>query len=720
MKSTRYHRSTVQSGTAPRYLTPPISTAATTSSTRRSTSNNAPTVIYEKSKEGDAIIRKYSVGKLLGKGGFAKVYLVTDMVSGNVYAAKVIDRNSLKKEKTKQKLMTEIKIHKSVNHKNVVKFEHFFNDDHYIYILLEICYCQSMIELLKARKRLNEAEAKFILYQVLIAVQHLHNNRIIHRDLKLGNLLLTEDMVIKIADFGLATQLEFDGQRKRTICGTPNYIAPEILRDLGHSYEVDIWSIGVILYTMLVGVPPFETNDVKSTYKKIKANIYSFPEDIYVSDVAKSLIRRILNPEPSLRPTIQEIFADRFFVESVGKHITCPPSLRQYASLYSTAPKAKSGPSPPSTSRTPFQSIQNTYSEKESVEIPSLKKTFTKPAYNHPYAKPTTSVNRYVPSIRPASSVSTYAKRYAVGNDSSQDSPIVAARPRAQTPSPATSGPSTGHATFKKLPSPKDDEDDCNLTNMHETLSESYARLQNQQPVKTVAVKSSPVETTEYGSTNEEMRDACEVPDPDIWVTQWADFTCKYGLAYKLSNGYVGACFNDVTKILWKVDSNTIDYMERKKSSTTYDEKHTYSDSVYPDYMNKKITLIKFFRSFMEDDSKARECTKGNGDGGVCGYTGSAPISRSACEGVYVKRWLRTRHAIIFRLSNHTVQVCFFDNTEIILSSEARLVSYTDHSGKRVTYTLSDIMKDPQPDLSKRLKYTKDILYQLVSKQKST
>lgn len=86
-----------------------------------------------------------------------------------------------------------------------------------------------MMELLKARKRLNEAEAKFIFHQLLIAVQYLHNNRIIHRDLKLGNLLLTEDMVIKIADFGLATQLEFDGQRKRTICGTPNYIAPYVI-----------------------------------------------------------------------------------------------------------------------------------------------------------------------------------------------------------------------------------------------------------------------------------------------------------------------------------------------------------------------------------------------------------------------------------------------------------------------------------------------------------
>ena len=101
----------------------------------------------------------------------------------------------------------------------------------------------------------------------------MHSNRVIHRDLKLGNLFLTEKMEIKVGDFGLAAKIEFEGERRRTICGTPNYIAPEVLENKnGHSYEVDIWSFGVILYTMLIGKPPFETSDVKTTYKRIKAN----------------------------------------------------------------------------------------------------------------------------------------------------------------------------------------------------------------------------------------------------------------------------------------------------------------------------------------------------------------------------------------------------------------------------------------------------------------
>ena len=107
-------------------------------------------------------------------------------------------------------------------------------------------------------------------------------------------------MEIKIGDFGLATKLDFDGDKKRTICGTPNYIAPEILDGkFGHSYEVDVWSTGVIIYTMLFGKPPYETSDVKATYQRIKKNQYSFPETVKVSKEAKDLISKILVTDPT-------------------------------------------------------------------------------------------------------------------------------------------------------------------------------------------------------------------------------------------------------------------------------------------------------------------------------------------------------------------------------------------------------------------------------------
>lgn len=141
-------------------------------------------------------------------------------------------------------------------------------------------------------------------------------------------------MEIKLGDFGLATKLEFEGEKKRTICGTPNYIAPEILDGkTGHSYEVDIWSLGVVIYTLLIGKPPFETPDVKTTYKKIRMNNYSFPEHVPISDEARALITKILNLQPEKRPTLDEILAHPFLNHGGTiprvlplSTLACPPS----------------------------------------------------------------------------------------------------------------------------------------------------------------------------------------------------------------------------------------------------------------------------------------------------------------------------------------------------------------------------------------------------------
>merc|ERR1719230_1377984 len=157
-------------------------------------------------------------------------------------------------------------------------------------------------------KRLSEAEAMFYIYDLIVALKYLHRHKVIHRDLKLGNLFLDADVRLKVGDFGLAAQLEHDGEKKRTVCGTPNYIAPEILEGKsGHSYEVDIWSLGVIVYAVLFGRPPFETSEVKTTYRRIRHNQYTFPDAMSVSENAKDLITRILRTDPRSRPSLDDI-----------------------------------------------------------------------------------------------------------------------------------------------------------------------------------------------------------------------------------------------------------------------------------------------------------------------------------------------------------------------------------------------------------------------------
>jgi polo-like kinase 1 len=152
-----------------------------------------------------------------------------------------------------------------------------------------------MAELIPNRKRITEPELRYYLSQLIHSLQYLHHKLVIHRDLKLGNIFLDANMKVKVGDFGLAAKLENENEKRMTVCGTPNYIAPELLEGKkGHSFEVDIWSSGVIMYTLLIGKPPFQSKDVKSTYKRIVANQYSYPDDIYVSQDAKDLIALML------------------------------------------------------------------------------------------------------------------------------------------------------------------------------------------------------------------------------------------------------------------------------------------------------------------------------------------------------------------------------------------------------------------------------------------
>lgn len=265
-----------------------------------------PNVIYDASNG-----KSYMRGRFFGKGGFAKCYEITESKSHHVFAGKIVPKSLMIKSNQREKMTQEIAIHQTLNHKHIVGFHSFFDDSHNIYIILELCRKRSMMELHKRRKALSECETRYFMKQILDGVFYLHQHRIIHRDLKLGNLFLNDELQVKIGDFGLATKLEHDGERKKTVCGTPNYIAPEVLTKIGHSYEADIWSIGCIMYTLLVGKPPFETSSLKETYSRIKQVQYKTPQ--HISKPAMNMVANMLQLNPSRRPSVAKLMKDAFF-----------------------------------------------------------------------------------------------------------------------------------------------------------------------------------------------------------------------------------------------------------------------------------------------------------------------------------------------------------------------------------------------------------------------
>ena len=196
------------------------------------------------------------------------------------------------------RLINEIQIQSSLDHPSIVKLHTFFEDSESVYLLLELCEGGELFTHIQGP--LSEEETRDLMTQLVDGVGYLHSKGIIHRDLKLGNLFLTHDKrSLKIGDFGLAAQLSSAQAERDTLCGTPNYISPEVLMRKPYGLSSDVWSIGCILYACLTGSPPFESKSVELTLKMIREMDFAFPPS--VSDSAKELIQSCLlytSPSP--------------------------------------------------------------------------------------------------------------------------------------------------------------------------------------------------------------------------------------------------------------------------------------------------------------------------------------------------------------------------------------------------------------------------------------
>uniref|UniRef100_A0A673BTN8 Serine/threonine-protein kinase PLK3 n=1 Tax=Sphaeramia orbicularis TaxID=375764 RepID=A0A673BTN8_9TELE len=271
----------------------------------------------------------YCRGKVLGKGGFAKCYEMTDLSTSKVYAAKIIPHARVSKPHQREKIDREIELHRVLHHRHIVHFYHHFEDKENIYILLEYCSRKSLAHILKARKVLTEPEVRYYLRQIVSGLKYLHEQEILHRD-------LNESMELKVGDFGLAAKLEPAGNRRKTICGTPNYLSPEVLNKQGHGCESDIWALGCVMYTMLLGRPPFETTNLKETYRCIREARYSLPSSL--SPQAKQLIASLLAKIPEDRPNLDHILRHDFFTQGFSPERLSPSCCHSPPDFHVSSP----------------------------------------------------------------------------------------------------------------------------------------------------------------------------------------------------------------------------------------------------------------------------------------------------------------------------------------------------------------------------------------------
>ncbi|KAM6975782.1 calcium/calmodulin-dependent protein kinase type II subunit beta-like isoform 5-T6 [Tautogolabrus adspersus] len=253
---------------------------------------------------------EYQLYEELGKGAFSVVRRCVKLCTGQEYAAKIINTKKLS-ARDHQKLEREARICRLLKHSNIVRLHDSISEEGFHYLLFDLVTGGELFEDIVAREYYSEADASHCIHQILDSVSYTHQHDIVHRDLKPENLLLAskcKNAAVKLADFGLAIEVQGDQQAWFGFAGTPGYLSPEVLRKEAYGKPVDIWACGVILYILLVGYPPFWDEDQHKLYQQIKAGAYDFPSPEWdtVTPEAKNLINQMLTINPAKRITAQE------------------------------------------------------------------------------------------------------------------------------------------------------------------------------------------------------------------------------------------------------------------------------------------------------------------------------------------------------------------------------------------------------------------------------
>jgi len=627
-------------------------------------------IIQEKRiiESGEVLIKEYHKERFLGKGGFAHCYEIKELDTGKAFAAKIIEKSTLNKEKSKQKLLSEINIHKSMRHPSIVHFERYFEDDHRVYMLLELCPNQSLKEILKRRKRFHELEVQFYIAQLVAGVKYIHGKNVIHRDLKLGNLFIGKSMELKIGDFGLAAKLSFIGERRKTVCGTPNYMAPEILNSkiCGHSFEADIWSIGVIVYAMLIGKTPFDANDVKLTYKKIKANDYFIPDTLNLSTEAKSLINELLKINPIQRLTLNDIIQHPFMTKNATPNYLplnalTRPLTEDFINRYtSRANKRNILKSQGLSSQ--GRHFEAAFKENTGYKQPELMKTLK---------------NQVV--VREKSGAPETPKRFLQTNyylGSLAKSQIRSTKFLFETRKSAITPKASSRVSVNKKTS---------LGNTPVTNSRTEKAIEQNFTIE--------LKKFENATNKEVLND---------YIMYYQDYTEKYGIAYMLTNGVIGFHYNDMTNILWLKNKEQYAYCDfYTKTEIVFISKRECKEKLSKD-LEKKRKLIDHFIvhcAKIESEGKIQKVDKIQDDSSVA-----------------LKRIIKTKKGMLFRLTDNVIQMLFIDKSQLILCFNNKALLYIDKTGIKEQMKMSKNFLTIENDkILKRFEYTMGVVNYLNS-----
>jgi serine/threonine protein kinase len=280
----------------------------------------------------------FEIGKPLGRGKFGCVYLVREKKSKFICALKCLSKRQLSKTSVEHQLRREIEIQSHLRHPNILRLFGWFHDDAKVYLILEFAALGELYKSLQKVERFSEQRTAQYIAELAAALDYCHKKHIIHRDIKPENLLLGKFGELKIADFGWSVHAP--NARRQTLCGTLDYLPPEMIEGRDHDQSVDVWSLGVLMYEFLVGTPPFETDSHKATYRKISRVDIQFPA--FVTADARDLISKLLRKNPTNRLALSAVQTHPFIL----KNYTPVTSVGTKYKAAAAKAKAKRAPLP--------------------------------------------------------------------------------------------------------------------------------------------------------------------------------------------------------------------------------------------------------------------------------------------------------------------------------------------------------------------------------------
>lgn len=338
----------------------------------------------------------------IGQGSFSLVYKGRNKETGNMVAIKKINL-TFNKDFSKNRIEHEIKIMKSLDHPHIVKFyDAIYDQYNNINLIMEFCQKGDLASFLN-HKPLKEKYAKDLMTQIKDAVQYLYQKNIMHRDIKPQNILLTNNKTIKLTDFGFAKSFKSNEKKlSHTICGSPIYMAPEIIKSNCYNEKADLWSLGVILYEMIVGVPPYKANNHLELIRKINHNPIYLPSSILISSHCRSLINELLQKNPDDRIDYPYLFNHPWFSyqENELEEMNLLDFIEDYDYQHDDLKENEDNPMqmrmPMNNQDTPFSNKTEPIDIKKSSSEEDFQNSFVSPIFNTPVLITPSSNNGYV------------------------------------------------------------------------------------------------------------------------------------------------------------------------------------------------------------------------------------------------------------------------------------------------------------------------------------